>query len=269
MKLVATTTLSLVSLFALGQLASAGPLAKTSRAIDNKTSQSSRSGGSSSGSASTSPNNPRPEQRDSSHYQSTSHSHTQSTAHYTRSRCDGCSEPRLRIPAPDVELGLGGQKVRDSDGSFRLDARLLWGRVGIYAKGDHYFERISASEMPKAFMPDSSEYVRMNLFELAAMGRVVDSKNLQADVHAGLGVVSSSVFETLPGSALGLTLRARASEALSIRVEARAMNLRHNIRAYEGASGVQWKQLWLGYRALQFDVGQVLQGPEAGLRVKF
>ena len=47
------------------------------------------------------------------------------------------------------------------------------------------------------------------------------------------------------------------------------MALKHNIRAYEGATGLQWRELWLGYRALQFDVGQVLQGPEAGVRFSF
>ena len=44
----------------------------------------------------------------------------------------------------------------------------------------------------------------------------------------------------------------------------RHVALKHEIRAYEGAAGVQLSQFWLGYRALKFDVGPVLQGPEAG-----
>jgi hypothetical protein len=193
------------------------------------------------------------------------------TIHSTGADCRGCdaNESRLVLLAPEVELGLAGQKVRGSDGSFRVEARILWGRLGLYTKGDHYFEKISAAEMPKSGTEARSEYIRVNLFEAAVLGRILDSKVLQADLHAGFGVAASSVFATLPGSAIGFSLKARATSELSVAVEARAMSLRHNIRAFEGASGIHWRQFWLGYRALQFDVGQVLQGPEAGLRVRF
>jgi hypothetical protein len=150
-----------------------------------------------------------------------------------------------------------------------MDARMLFGRLGLYAGGDYYFEEITATHAPKSEMSGQSEYVRVNLFELAVLGRVVDSKVIQADVHAGLGVAASSLFKTLPGSAVGVSLLARASKSVSLRVEGRAMSLKNNIRAYEGATGVQFHSLWLGYRALQFDVGQILQGPEAGMRFQF
>lgn len=263
-----TSVLSVFALLAMPSLAMAGPLAKTGRAIDNKSSSSSSS---SSSSGSTSTNNPRPS---TPHPESSRGNYTSGdTGHLTSSStsCDGCSSETqpLRLPVPTVELGLAAQKVRDSDGSVRIDARMLFGRLGLYAGGDYYFEEITDHGEPKSTMSDRSEYVRVNLFELAVLGRLVDSKVLQADVHAGLGVAASSLFKTLPGSALGFSLRARASESVSLRVEGRAMALRHNIQAYEGATGVQFRALWLGYRALQFDVGQVLQGPEAGVRFQF
>ncbi len=185
--------------------------------------------------------------------------------------CDTCSSSSapIRLPMPSLELGLAAQKVRGSDGSLRMDARVLFGRLGVYAGGDYYFEQISDVGDPKAGMSDRSENVRVNLFELSLLGRVVDSKRIQADVHAGLGVVSSSLFETLPGSAFGASVRVRASDSVELRVEGRVMALKNDIQAYEGATGVLFHSLWLGYRALQFDVGQVLQGPEVGVRFQF
>ncbi len=278
MKLGTCIALGLVALLSLPELASAGPLARTGRAIDNKSSGGSSSGSGSSGrsSGSHASHNPRdgsPRDHHRNHYRShnsASDTHT-GTLRSSSANCDGCSAKQnsLVLLAPEVELGLAGQKVRGSDGSFRMDARILWGRLGLYAKGDHYFERISSAEMPKFSQDARSEYIRVNLFEAAVLGRILDSKLLQADLHAGLGIAASSVFATLPGTAIGFSVKARMAADLSFGVEGRAMSLRHNIRAFEGASGVQWKKLWLGYRALQFDVGQVLQGPEAGVRVRF
>jgi hypothetical protein len=262
---------AIATMLVLPQLASAGPLAKTARAIDNKSSSSSsKSTGSSGASSSGHSRGERPrEDRSRGNYSSGSTSTTYVSA--GSAYCEGCGTEAspLRLPVPTVELGLAGQKVRGSDGSIRLDARMLFGRIGLYTSGDYYFEQVNAPADPKTMMDARSEHVRVNLFELSLLGRLLDTKGLQADVHAGLGVAASSVFATLPGSAVGVTLQAQASELVSLRVEGRAMALRHNIRAYEGATGVQWRELWLGYRALQFDVGEVLHGPEAGLRFHF
>lgn len=51
--------------------------------------------------------------------------------------------------------------------------------------------------------------------------------------------------------------------------EARVMRYAHDISAMEAAAGAHISYAWLGYRALKFDVGPGLEGPEAGLRFHF
>jgi hypothetical protein len=176
---------------------------------------------------------------------------------------------QLKIPPPSFEARIAAQKVLDSDGSARLDASVLFGRLGLYASTDYYYEHISANRDVKAMTESMSEDVRVQLFELAMLGRVLETDVLQADLRAGFGAATSSLFDALPGAVVGFALTSRASEQLSVRVEGRALALKHDIRAYEGAAGLQLSQFWLGYRALKFDVGEVLQGPEAGLRLNF
>jgi len=160
---------------------------------------------------------------------------------------------------------MAAQKVRDSDGSFRLDTSLLFGRAGAYVSADHYFEYVSA----KAADGPMAENVRVNLFEIAPMFRAVDEKVVQLDVRAGFSVAASNLFDTLPGGILGVRLLARANTLLSLRLEGRAMAFRHGVKAYEGAAGAQYSIGYVGYRALKFDVGPALEGPEAGLRFTY
>ncbi len=242
------------------QTASAGGLAQTARGIDSKSSSNSSSG---SNSDDNDDNDDNDDDDDDSYGLDASGSTWRGGS---GSSCYDC-EPNIHwdISPAQKELRIAAQDVRDSAGSFRIDASVLFGRGGAYVSADHYFESISA----KGANGEMSEDVHINLFQLAPMFRFVNEEVIKADIHLGLAVATSSHFDTLPGAVLGMRILARANKMLALSVEARAMAYQHDIVAYEGAAGAQYSIAWVGYRALKFDVGPVLEGPEVGLRFPF
>ena len=249
-------------------MASAGPLAKTARGVDNKT--SSDSGSSSSSSSDNDSGSDDQDTSSSSGSSSSSGTHSHSSVLDGEDSCYSCEDNGPTISLEDLgpasfEARFAAQKVRDSDGSFRFDALLRFGRLGVYAAGDYYYEHIEA----KGTMGQMSEDVRVNLFETAVLGRFIDEDVVTADLRLGFAAAASNLFDTLPGAVFGMRLAARANETIALSVEARAMAFQHDVTAFEGAAGAQIKMIWLGYRALKFDVGPVLEGPEAGVRFHF
>jgi hypothetical protein len=238
--------------------AHAGPLAQTARGVDNRSSSDSKS------SAGTQTDDNTVDHRDSSSDRDASGSGTLLAQDSTCYDCEA-APIQLNLGPATWETRFAAQKVRDSDGSFRFNAALLFGQGGAYVSADHYFEHIAA----KAANGVMEEDVRVNLVEVAPMLRFVDEPVIKADVRLGFALAASSHFDTLPGGVLGVRLLARANEMMALRVEARAMAYRHDVIAYEGAAGAQYSIAWLGYRALKFDVGPVLEGPEAGLQFSF
>lgn len=255
----------MVSTFALLGLvwgadgAFAGPLAQTARGVDHKSSSSSSSSGGSSDSNTV-------DHRDSdSSRDASGETSVLLAGDNTCYECEGGPELNLNLGPLSWETSFAAQKVRDSDGSFRFSTSLRFGHVGAYLAADHYFEHIEA----KAAEGVMEENVRMNLVEVAPMVRMLDEETFSADLRLGFALATSTHFDSLPGGVLGLRLRARANDLLSLEVGGRAMAYQHDIVAFEGTAGLQYSIGYVGYRALKFDVGPVIEGPEAGLRFSF
>lgn len=262
--------LTLASVFSLlvGVLAiesaHAGPLGQTARAVDNKSSSNDND---SSSRSSTVDHRDDDDDNDNSSSSNSNSSSSSTSSLIGPDYCFSCDDSGtvLNIPTPTGHARLAGQKVRDSDGSFRFDASLVFGRVGAYASADYYFEHIEGKGAA-GFMEDD---VRVNLFELAPLVRFYDEGPITADLRFGLSVAASSHFDTLPGGVLGLRVLARVNDRLAFTLEGRGMSYKNDVVAYEGVAGAQYSIAWVGYRALKFDVGPVLEGPEAGVRFSY
>tara|TARA_R110002096_G_scaffold435826_2_gene663554 strand:+ start:84341 stop:85168 length:828 start_codon:yes stop_codon:yes gene_type:complete len=251
--------------------AEAGPLAQTARAVDNKTSSDDDSSSSSSRDSNTvdhrdSNTVDHRDDDDDDNYSASSSSSLLVTGGGGQATCYDCDDAaELHLGPPSGHARLAGQKVRDSDGSFRFDATILFGQVGAYVSADYYFEHIEA-KAADGLMEDN---VRVNLFEIAPIFQVFNNGPLTADLRIGFSAAASSHFDTLPGAVMGVRLQAHANDLIALSLEGRAMAYRDDVVAYEGVVGAQYSIAWLGYRALKFDVGPALEGPEAGLRFAF
>ncbi len=244
--------LSLALLLLLAGSATAGNLAETARGVDHKSSSDSKSSSSS--------------DKDHQSDHSSSDSWTDNSSYASCLLCeDTTSGPMIVLPAPDFDLRVSAQKVRDSDGSFHIDTAVSAGPVGLYSAFDYYFEHIESG--PK--MAPMSDDVRVNLFEVSGFARFVQTDVVSADLRLGFAAAASSHFDTLPGGVAGVRLLARANDKLALSAEARVMRYSHEISAMEAMAGAQVSTFWLGYRALKFDVGPVLEGPEAGVHFRF
>lgn len=252
--------------------AEAGPLAQTARAVDNKTSSDDDDDSSSSSRDSNTVDHrdsntvDHRDDDDDNNYSTRSSSSLLVTGGGGQATCYDCDDAtELHLGPASGQARFAGQKVRDSDGSFRFDAAILFGQVGAYVSADYYFEHIEA----KAANGQMEDDVRVNLFEIAPMFQVFNNGPLTADLRVGFSAAASSHFDTLPGAVLGVRLQARANDLIALSLEGRAMAYRDDVVAYEGVVGAQYSIAWLGYRALKFDVGPALEGPEAGLRFAF
>ncbi len=264
-KLLAPTSILALLTMLPTQSVNAGPLAQTARGVDNKSSSDSESSSSDRSNSDNTVDHRDDDDDDS--FSGRSSSSLLVGGGGGQATCYSCDESanEVRLGPASGQARLAGQKVRDSDGSFRFDAALLFGQIGAYVSADYYFEHIEA-KAAEGLMEDD---VRVNLFELAPMVRFYEDGPLSADLRLGLSVAASSHFDTLPGGVLGLRLLARANDLLALSLEGRAMAFRDDVVAYEGVAGAQYSVAWVGYRALKFDVGPVLEGPEAGLRFSF
>ncbi len=232
------------------QLASAGPLAQTARAVDNvdSTRESSQSN-----------------DDDDDTSEDYSYENNDSSLYGSSDACvesEGCTPFRLNLPPPKLEFGLTAQKVLNSDGSVHADGILLFGRVGASAQVDYYYEKIS-------MMHRGSETIGLGLYELAFLGRVVQTSNLVVDVRGGLGLSSSTAFETIAGVVVGGSVMGRLSEHVALRADGRFYALENDIKVKEAVIGAQLSYAWLGYRVMKFSVGERIEGPELGIRVQF
>ncbi len=244
----------------VSEVAEAGPLAKTARGVDHKSSGSDRD-------RDTSNSDDNDNTRDHRNSDDRDSGFGMTTATSTQATCYTCDDDgqEFQLGPPAGSIGFAGQKVRDSDGSFRLGANVLFGEVGAHLSVDHYFENISAKGTDGLMEED----VRMNLVDVGPMVRLFADDALNIDLRLGLSFAASSHFETLPGGMVGIRAQAIATNKISLNLEGRAMRYQDDISAYEGAVGAQYDIVWLGYRSLKFDVGPALHGPEAGLKLNF
>jgi hypothetical protein len=254
--------LALTGLLATPHLALAGPLAQTARGIDNAQSSSSSSDSSSKSSSDSDTSS------DSSWYDDDSSTDASGAPYGSCGTCSGATGTTAlarSLAKLDVSAAFraSAQKVMDSDGAFRLRTNVLFNRVGFELGFDHYYEHISE----KGRAPED---VKMNLIEATGLVRLFDLKPFRGELRGGFIVAASTHFTPLPGGVVGAQLSARAHDFLTLRASGRAMFFDDEIRAYEGSAGIlAAKFIWMGYRALKFDVGPVIEGPELGLAFEF
>jgi hypothetical protein len=88
-------------------------------------------------------------------------------------------------------------------------------------------------------------------------------------MDGGLAASSSTEYETILGAVFGLRAEQRLGRDLALVGQGRAFELEADVSALEGWAGVRWRFLSAGYRALRFNVGPPLHGPEAGVAFRF
>jgi hypothetical protein len=166
-------------------------------------------------------------------------------------------------PQPRVDLYLGVQDVRDSDGSVSLALRASHEWFGIGFAGTSYFE-----EVPHG--PDGPESIRLDVWGLSGALRIVGggAEPTELWLSGGLAGASSSEFQIF-GGVVGAELDHRLGGELGIGASARLYAWQDDVRATELGVAARASVLRIGYRVLAFNVGPPLKGPELGIAVRF
>lgn len=261
-----------LSLVLLASPAAAGPLSKVVRGVENKVDTHRPS-----------PPEDRPDPPSSDGDDDSSPGYDQPGGthfyyvHDDRSSCDGdCGSVRIYggaggeargelLPGPArLDLYLGAHAVVGSQGAFVGDLRLSKGWLGASLSRSSYFERVEGDDGKRG-----DQSVRMDLLSLAANVRLFSEGPTALWLDGGLGATSSSEYDTLLGGMVGARLEHRLRPQLGVAAMGRLYRLQYDVSAAEGWAGVQAWFLRAGYRALRFNVGPALHGPEAGVAFAF
>jgi hypothetical protein len=266
---------------AFPSLADAGRLGKVTGGVNSQSSASRGGGSSGGGSTSSRPSgNTRPDRYQHDRYYHDRYRYYPGTFygvygyHVT---CPTCPVVQRRPPSPPapprLDLFVGAQSVKESDGAIALSTRLSHRGIGFGISSLSFFER---SEPAGAFRPSgqgdlpSAEWIRMDVFSLHVAGRLIDTGATELWLEGGLGGARSNQFETLLGTSAGAELEHRLGGDLALIGGARWLFLEHGIRARELRAGVRAAFVHVGYRRLEFvDAGPPLEGPEAGVAFRF
>ncbi len=259
---------ALVSLVVMGSApAHAGPLAQTAHAVDNKVESHSSSSDSAPPPPSNSESTPPPSDDDctgcsssgvvmgtSATYAGYYGSGSSSVA------ASGASEPLLPGPGR-LDLYLGAHSVVGSDGAVTGEVRASKDWIGLGVSGIRYVEHVEDGKR--------EDDVSLYLTAFTISGRVFRHDATELWLDGGLAVTGSSEYDTILGTAWSVRGEHAINSDLGLRGQVRYYALEHDISAWEGWAGVRAWFLQAGYRALQFDVGPPLHGPEAGVSLRF
>lgn len=242
----------------------AGPLAQTANAVDNKVETHS-----SSDSAPSPPSNPEPTPRD---YDGDDCSGCSSSAvvvgagayhaggSYTTVSGGEPSEPILTGPGR-LDLYLGAHAVVDSDGATLGELRLSKDWIGLGLSGIRYVEHVDDGKR--------EDDVSLYLTAFTISGRVFQQDTTELWLDGGLAISGSSEYDSILGTAWSVRAEHGIVPDLAVRGQVRYYALEHDVSAWEGWAGVRAWFLQAGYRALRFNVGPALHGPEAGVSLRF
>lgn len=249
------------SALAGGKKGGGGALGSVTSGISSKSSSSSRG---SSGSSSSSSSRTRDHRSDSS-------SSSDSSYYASSSNCWDCSintssgtppSYRLMMPKLDFRLAISMQSVENSDGAAIADARVTHKGYGFGLSSNSYYEN---NRMPNG----SPERIRMDLWSLYGSARLARARNTHIDFIGGLAGARSNTFEHLIGGTVGLELVHRLSSQLRAEGSLRFIGLQNDVDAVEYRAGLRASFLYVGYREVEFNVGEPLRGPEAGVSLQF
>jgi hypothetical protein len=245
--------------------AAAGPLAQTANAVENKV--ETQSSNDSSPPAPTPDPEPSPPQYDddddccsSSTVMVGAGAGYYSGGGYSTVTTSGPSEPILTGPGR-LDLTIGAHSVVDSDGAVFGELRASKDWIGLGVSGIRYVEHVEDGKR--------EDDVSMYLTAFTISGRVFRHDATELWLDGGLSVVGSSEFDSLLGTALSVRAEHGFNPDLGLRGQVRYYAVEHDVSAWEGWAGVRAWFLQAGYRALKFNVGPPLHGPEAGVSLRF
>jgi hypothetical protein len=245
-------------------LSHAGPLSQTAHGIDNKV-ESHTSHDSAPPPPSSSEPPPPPARDDdctgcggAAVVMGTSASYAGSTTYATSG--DGTSEPILTGPGR-LDLYLGAHRVIDSDGAMLGELRASKDWIGLGVSGIRYVEHVDDGKR--------EDDVSLYLTAFTISGRVFRHGATELWLDGGMAVSGSSEYSTLLGTAWSMRAEQGITTDLGVRGQVRYVDLEHDVSAFEGWAGVRAWFLQVGYRALKFNVGPALHGPEAGVAFRF
>ena len=159
------------------------------------------------------------------------------------------------------------------DGSDRAtvgEARVSLGWLGLAASGVRFVDHVAATKG----MPPSN--VNLDLWTLTVSGRLWRGRLLDESggdtelwVDGGLGATGSNTFDTLYGAAFSVRAEQPLRPQVRLVGQLRVYDLKDDVSAIEGWAGLRAWFVSVGYRAVKFNVGPPLHGPEAGLAFRF
>ena len=268
----------------LGLPALAGPVSKAARGIENKVETHSNPPPSPSRPDPPSTSNP-PSYDDSSHRgvgwgQPTGYYEAGGRSYYYIPPCgDDCDGILVRrgdmrrekggapgelLPGPtQVQVYAGAQSVVGSQGALVGEVRVSRAWLGMSASGASYFERVEGMDKR------ADQTVRLDLMAFAVNGRIAASGPSEMWLDVGLAATTSSEYDAVLGGMAGLRFEHQLGPDLGVAAQGRMYRMQSDVSAVEGWAGVRAWFVRAGYRALRFNVGPALHGPEAGVAFGF
>lgn len=161
------------------------------------------------------------------------------------------------VARPQLSVSVGMQSVEGSDGAVSGAIHLRSGGLGLALEGAQYFERGLAL--------DGSDLIRMDVWSLNAAGRVLRIGAGELWVAGGVGGSGSTEFERLMGLVIGGELTHPIGGDMMLRGGARYYVLEQETQIAEAYAHFGVWFLSVGYRALRFNVGPPLHGPQVGV----
>lgn len=247
-------SLPVATLLALCSPAVAGPVAAVARGVENKVETHSDS-------KTSAPPDRGADSHDHTDYYDTSCVNCGTgTVVFVGGDASGSGETLLPGPAR-VDLYVGAHAVVGSRGALIAEIRASKDWLGISASATSYFDEAEAK--------GRSDAVRLDLMAFALNARLFGNRATEIWLDGGLGVSSSSEYEPILGTAFGLRAEQRLLPQLALAAQGRLFMLEADVSAWEGWVGVRAGILSAGYRAVEFNVGPPLHGPEAGIALRF
>lgn len=163
---------------------------------------------------------------------------------------------------PEIDLYLGGHRVKESDGAIAGSVRVRSSVLAIEFADTSYYER-------RPTLSDPDDYIRMDMWSLNLQARVAQVEGLSVWALGGVGASSSTEFESLLGPMLGARVVKDLTPGLAIEGGGRYYFLEKDVSALELRAVLRASVFTIGYRRLAFDVGPPLEGPEAGISLSF
>lgn len=261
---LAASLSSLILLVAVGP-AHAGPLAQTAHAVDNKVESHSSNDSAPSPPSHPDPTPPRNDDECSACSSTavvvgTGTTYVGSGGSYTTVESGGSSEPILPGPGR-LDLYAGAHSVVDSDGALVGELRASKDWIGLAVSGIRYVEHVEDRKR--------EDDVSLYLTAFTISGRVFRHDATEVWLDGGMAATGSSEYDTILGTAWSVRGEQGIMPDLGLRGQVRYYAFEHDVSAFEGWVGVRAWFLQAGYRALKFNVGPALHGPEAGVSLRF